>query len=120
MQSFFIYKHPKKMNTLDSTVFVKDSFSFMTFIFSIFFTLYKKLWLLSFISISVFSVTYVMYSTLNLINLPIYLLINLLYSFYMASSYTDWYQAKLKKIGYKIHDVIFAENLISAKLKFKG
>ncbi|AHX03343.1 hypothetical protein ECHHL_0172 [Ehrlichia chaffeensis str. Heartland] len=119
MQSFIIYKHPKKINTSDGIVFVQDEFSFMAFIFSILFTFYNKLWLLSFISIVILSGIYIMYNTLNLINLPIYLSVNLLYSLYIASSYPDWYQAKLKKMGYKIHDVIFAENLISAKLKFK-
>ncbi|WP_081712327.1 Erum7620/ECH_0207 family putative T1SS effector [Ehrlichia muris] len=119
MQPFIIYKHQKKINTLDSIVFVQDRFSFMAFIFSVFFTLYNKLWLLSFISVSVFTGTYLMYHILNFISFPTYLSINMLYMFYMALSYPDWYQAKLKNMGYRIHDIIFAESLLSAKLKFK-
>ena len=119
MRPFIIYKHPKKINSLDNIVFVQDKFSFMTFIFTFLFTLYNKLWTLSFISIAIFCATYAMHFKLGFINFPIYLLVNLLYAFYMALSYADWYQAKLKKAGYKMHDVIFAKNLICAKSKFK-
>nr|WP_257639412.1 hypothetical protein [Ehrlichia ruminantium] len=37
----------------------------------------------------------------------------------MATSYSSWYCTKLKRMGYKIYNVIFAENLIAAKLKLQ-
>ncbi|MGN7618729.1 MAG: Erum7620/ECH_0207 family putative T1SS effector [Ehrlichia sp.] len=119
MRPFIIYKHPKKNNSLDNMAFVQDKFSFMAFIFTVFFTLYNKLWALSFISIAFFCTTYTMHFKLGFIDSLTYLLVNLLYMCYMALSYSDWYQAKLKKKGYKMYDIIFAENLICAKLKFK-
>ena len=119
MYPFFVYKHSKKNNNTDNLVFVQDKFSLMTFMFTVLFTLYNKLWALSFISIAIFATTYMMYFKLDIINLPILLLLNLVYRLYMALSYSDWYQAKLKKAGYKMYDIIFAENLICAKLKFR-
>ena len=115
MHSFIIYKHPKN----DSLVFVQDGFSKMTFMLTIFFTFYNKLWLMSLTSLFVFAGTCTMYSYLDCINFPTYILLNLVYILYMATSYSSWYCTKLKRMGYRICNVIFAENLISAKLKLQ-
>nr|WP_230957196.1 DUF2628 domain-containing protein [Ehrlichia ruminantium] len=91
----------------------------MAFIFTIFFTLYNKLWFMSLISLCVFTGTYTMYSYLHCISNFTYLLLNLVYALYMATSYSSWYRTKLKRMGYRICNVIFAENLIDAKLKLQ-
>ncbi|WP_045808978.1 Erum7620/ECH_0207 family putative T1SS effector [Candidatus Neoehrlichia procyonis] len=112
MRSFYVYK-----NSLQHVLFVKDGFSFTAFLFTFFFTISKKLWLLSLIAVCVPTLNYAA-CYLEVINITSFIIIQFIFTLYIGLSYSDWYQAKLKKNGYKMINVIFAQNVVHAKLRF--
>ncbi|QXK92204.1 DUF2628 domain-containing protein [Neoehrlichia mikurensis] len=112
MRSFYIYK-----NNLQDTIFIKDGFSFAAFFFTFLFTISKGLWCVSLISMCISTLIYIA-CYLGIISITSLMLIHFIFTLYIGLSYSDWHQAKLKRSGYKMINVIFAQSIIHAKLRF--
>ncbi|MDB1135582.1 DUF2628 domain-containing protein [Candidatus Anaplasma sp. TIGMIC] len=112
MNFFRVYTHAS-----GKVEYARDGFNISAFLFVLFFTMYKGLWLLSLVVFCASGISYTLYST-QVITLPYYLIIELLIKLYVGFSYSDWLYKKLKKKKYKLADIVLAQGTMHAKLKF--
>ena len=101
----------------NAPVFVKEGFNFYAFVFTVFWALYKRLWL-PFIMILAFNVVLAFlvksHVLLKLSSAVIQLGFNLIVGF----TANDWVRARLLKRGYIVADVSAADNLLRAEQRY--
>ncbi|MEH0831525.1 Erum7620/ECH_0207 family putative T1SS effector [Anaplasma bovis] len=112
MDFYYIYT-----NSLGKTECTKGGFCLGAFVLTFFFTLSKKLWLLSLLILASSSV---LYSALHaeVISMPCYLLLEFVVKAYVGCSYFCWLHAKLKRTGYSLAGVVLAHDHRHARLVF--
>ncbi|MGN7661349.1 MAG: Erum7620/ECH_0207 family putative T1SS effector [Anaplasma sp.] len=114
MHFFCVYTHES-----GRVEFARDGFFLWAFVFTFFLTVYKRLWLLSFIVFAASCVSYTAFDT-HFVNLPCYLLLELTIKLYVGFSYSDWLCRKLKKKKYSMAATVLAHDTLHAKLRFMG
>ncbi len=92
---------------------IKEGWSWLSMIFSFFWALYQKLWLLAF---GLFALDLVFDKLVKLNMLPEYkiMVIKIGILIWLGFSANDLRAKKLEKKGYKLQDIIYANNEISA------
>ena len=112
MNFFHVYT-----NESGNTAYAQDGFSLGAFLFVFFYTLFRGLWLFSFVIFCASCLSYALYSV-EVLSFQHYFLIELLVKLYAGFSYTDWRKKKLQRKKYKLFDVVLAHDAMHAKLQF--
>ena len=112
MDFYYIYT-----NSLGKTECTKGGFCLGAFLLTFFFTMSKKLWLLSLLILSSSSTLYALLHA-EVISMPCYLLLEFVVKAYVGCSYFCWVHAKLKRTGYSLVGVVLAHDQRHARLVF--
>ncbi|QJC27220.1 hypothetical protein ANPL_00495 [Anaplasma platys] len=112
MNFFHVYTHAS-----GKTVYVRDGFTMGAFLFTFFYSMCKGLWLMSALLFMASTATYMLHSS-GVISLQFYLLAELTIKLYAGFSFNDWMKSRLERKSYGLADVLLANSVLHAKLRF--
>lgn len=118
MNIYYVF-HKPSFSQLDynSTVFVKDGFSFSAFLFNVFWIFYKKMWIVGFvIFIVLMGVDFFILSKLHWLFL--YPLIRVWFAFVLGYVGNDIFFWHLKIKGYNLEAVVLGRDILEANRSF--
>ena len=108
---YSVYVKKDSKNPLDTAVFVKQGFNFWAFLFTPFWALYSRLWLL-FVILTVVSVL------LEINQGPEFAALSLIMSIWFGYEANGFKAKKLENNGYIIFDVVTGIDKIAAQTRF--
>lgn len=117
MKIYTVHIKPGVPNAAEKPIFIREGFNFWAFFFTIFWTLYYRLWLHTALIIAVNVVIVVLGNNYILGSESIGLIqftIQLLVGFHA----NDWYRAALSKRGYIMTDITTGDNLLRAEQRY--
>ncbi|KJV88556.1 hypothetical protein APHCRT_0096 [Anaplasma phagocytophilum str. CRT53-1] len=109
---FNVYTHESR-----KAEYAGEGFCVKAFLFAFLFATCKGLWLFSCIVFLASSVAYALYAA-KVLSFPFYFIAGLVIKLYAGYSYSDWLHRKLIRKKYVLADVVLANNVMHAKLKF--
>ncbi len=116
MKRFAVYLTPDE--NLEKTVFIKEGFSFKAFFLTFFWSIYNRLYYISFFLILLFIATETLAYN-DIISDSSVIFVNFIGSQLLCGfNASDWIQNSLLKKNFKLVSVIFASNLNEAQVKF--
>ena len=98
-------------------VFLKDGFSWLSFIFNIFSFLYHKMWKESF-ALFLIAAVLVVFEEAKIIYGDANVIVEVLWHFIIALNAYYWLSESLIKKGYQFQGVIFAKDATQARLRY--
>lgn len=101
----------------DDVIFLKEGFSWLAFIFNIFWFLYHKMWKESFALLLIAGV-FVLFEESKIIYGDSKIIVEILLDFIIALNAYHWLCESLIKKGYQFEGVIFAKNAAQARLRY--
>lgn len=116
MHYFAVYLPPN--NNLEQVKFVQEKFSYVAFLFTLFWALYNRLYTTS--CMVLFAILFVAYlvDSSYISNLSALVINTLGISLFCGLNATDWLQNALSKKGFECVGVILAHNLEDAQMRF--
>lgn len=106
-----------KEGKTQDVLFLKDGFSWLAFIFNIFWFLYHKMWKESF-ALFLIAGVFVVLEEAKIIYGDAKLIIEILLHFIIALNAYHWLGENLVKKGYQFQGVIFAKDAAQARLRY--
>lgn len=117
LKTYTVHIKTDNDNNVKDIVFVEEGFSWMAFIFSIFWTLFNRLWLASVI-------LFVIYMAVEILNdvgtIPVmsFALVKVSIDVLLGFFADDILRAKLDRKGYVFYAIVAGENQAQAQLRF--
>lgn len=106
-----------KEGKTEDILFLKEGFSWLAFIFSIFWFLYHKMWKESF-ALFIIGGAFVFFEESQILTGDSKFIIEILLDFIIALNANHWFCESLVKKGYKFEGVVFAKNPAQARLRY--
>lgn len=106
-----------KEGKTDDVLFLKEGFSWLAFIFSIFWFLYHKMWKESFV-LFIIGGAFVFFENSHILYGDNKFFIEILLDFIIALNANHWLCEHYVKKGYKFEGVVFAKNHAQARLRY--
>jgi uncharacterized protein DUF2628 len=116
-KSYCVLARDEEILTSDSLLFVRDGFSFKAFFFSTLWLFYHKLWLIGLI-ISAIYATLSIFDELKLIDRETLLIFQFFTASIVGSFANNWLLRSLEVKGYNVVDIVVADDITKAKLRF--
>lgn len=117
MNIYTIHIKENDPNQLENAIFIKEGFSWMGSVLHVFWTLYHKLWLVSFILFAIEAILaflqikgYLSEGVTEALKIGLLLLI--------GAHFNDLYRANLARKGYVLYGVVSGKNEDDAQYKF--
>jgi hypothetical protein len=117
LRIYTIHIKPNLAQPYDEAEFVEEGFSWRAFIFSVFWLLYKRLWVPALILIAV-NATLVGFEEMKILHATSIAILQLGIGMVVGYHGNDWYRARLKSKGYILADIVSGENLLRAEQRF--
>lgn len=114
---YSIYVRNDVANPLESTIVVKDGFSFIAFLLSIFWALYHRVWGLAALCFFVMAIIGLVEQQ-GLLTREMADILTLAFSVWVGFEANDWRAASLENKGYVLLDVVSARNEYEAQKRF--
>lgn len=106
-----------KEGKTEDILFLKEGFSWLAFIFSIFWFLYHKMWKESF-ALFIIAGAFAFFEESQILFGDSKFIVEILLDFIIALNANHWFCESLVKKGYKFEGVIFAKNPAQARLRY--
>jgi hypothetical protein len=116
-KTFAVYAKPDEDDPLTTTVFVKEGFSFLAYIFTFFWALYYKIWWLV-VFCFVFQVGKQFMIEYGMLSEQSDIIISMAYMVLIGFQAQDWYGKDLERKGYSLIGIVMARNLDDARQRF--
>ncbi len=117
MKTYTVHLNPADPKP-ENIILVKEGFSWLAFFLGMLFTLYHRMWLLSFILIILDVVLSILMAKEIITNEIIIYCISFGIKLLLASNYHDFYRHKLSKKGYIFQGIASGKNEDEAYYKF--
>ena len=117
MKTYEIYAKPISKDDFSSYIFVKQGFNIYAAIFQFFWALYKRIWPLAVIFF-IINISYGIFSRFGILDMNGNLIINFTIMVFIGYYSSDLYSLYIKKKGYNLMDVVFANDLDEAKINY--
>lgn len=98
-------------------IFIEESFSFEALVFQAFWLIYYRLWRFVFI-VLVMNIFLIILQKFSLCSVRTTFLMQFLFSIIIASFAKSWYKQDLIRQGYLLKNLVAANNIEEAKLKY--
>lgn len=106
-----------KEGKTEDILFLKEGFSWLAFIFSIFWFLYHKMWKESF-ALFIIAGAFAFFEESQILFGDSKFIVEILLDFIIALNANHWFCESLVKKGYKFEGVVFAKNPAQARLRY--
>jgi hypothetical protein len=117
MKLYTVHVRPGAASAYEKPVFVREGFNFYAFIFTLFWTLYHRLWLAA-LGIFLVNVAFMMMAKGQWFGMEgisiMQLGVNILIGFHA----NDWLRARLAKRGYIMADITACDSLLRAEQRY--
>ena len=113
MKSFYVLTAPAATDPDRDTVFIRDGFSWMAFLFSLPWLLFRRLWLAAVIAVALYLLSIYIAETYKLDMLPI--AFSFLLSLWVSLEGGEARVRRLERLGWTVERVLAAQNVSDAE-----
>ena len=106
-----------KEGKIEDVRLIKEGFSYLSFIFNIFWFLYQKMWKES-AALLMVAIGFLIFEESKFIYGPSNILFAVIFIFMLAVNANHWLLEALKKRGYEFRGLVFGSSQIVAKMRF--
>jgi len=112
-----VYIDKDAANPIDEAIFIKDGFSFLAFIFNVFWAAFYRLWGVVLIYIFFISAVTAL-EIYGFVNLEMSTVLRLGFTIWFAFEAVEWRSEDLERKGYTLYDVVSGKNEQDAQRRF--
>ena len=116
-KTYNVYVKRDTVEPLETAVFVPDTFSIWAFIFTLFWALYHRLWILSTVILGL-TAALMLLNEFNLLSEDMMNVGSMMVSVWVGFDGNAWREAALERRGYVLYDIVTGQNEQDAQRRF--
>ena len=115
--SYTVYIKPQNQQPLDSVILVREGFSWLAALLTLFWMLYNRVWIAA-VAILAYNVAIALIQEWAIISDDVVVVLNSIALIIIGYYANDWYRWALARRGYVLTDIVSASNEEQAEQRF--